>query len=58
MRYEYEIDDLKFSLKTRRKIKEQERRDRADFWFLLVWIAIVLIILAFYVSVLLWKLSK
>jgi len=58
MKRNYRPEDLPLSLKTRRKIKEQARRDRADFWFVLVWIAIVLIIVAVHISFLLWKISQ
>ena len=58
MKRNYQPEDLPLSLKTRRKIKERERRDRADFWFVLVWIAAILIILGFHISFLLWNLSK
>ena len=54
----YKLDDLNFSLKTRQKIKEQERRDRADFWLGLIQIVIMLFVSVFYVLLILWRLSR
>ena len=58
MKRNYQPDDFPVFLKTRRKIKEQARRDRADFWFMLVWIAAILIYFGFHISLLLWKISR
>jgi hypothetical protein len=58
MKRNYQPDDLPLSLETRRKIKEQARRDRADFWLGLIQAVIMLFVLAFYVSFILWRLSR